>query len=189
MTTITHKHHIIPKHMGGSDDPSNLVELTIEEHAEAHKKLYDEHGRWQDKIAWQMLTGQISCAEATKQSQVEGKSAWWKVPGNKEKFIESRSGKGNPRYGAILTDEHKEAISKANSVPKPHVSENMKKLHEEGNTYKFTKKDCSKAGLASAALKKKWYTNGNNNLYIPEGEEVPEGYNRGRTMGWTKKQK
>jgi hypothetical protein len=33
---IIHKHHIIPKHAGGTNDPSNLVELTIEQHAEAH---------------------------------------------------------------------------------------------------------------------------------------------------------
>lgn len=35
-----HLHHIIPKHMGESDDPDNLVELSIEEHAEAHKKSF-----------------------------------------------------------------------------------------------------------------------------------------------------
>jgi len=32
---MKHKHHIIPKHMGGSDDPENLIELTIEEHVES----------------------------------------------------------------------------------------------------------------------------------------------------------
>ena len=37
-----HKHHIIPKHAGGSNDPNNFVFLTIEEHAEAHRKLYEE---------------------------------------------------------------------------------------------------------------------------------------------------
>ena len=37
---MIHKHHIIPKHMGGSNNPSNIVKLTIKEHAEAHKKLY-----------------------------------------------------------------------------------------------------------------------------------------------------
>ena len=42
--TIYHVHHIIPKHMGGTDDPSNLTQLTIEEHAEAHRILYEEHG-------------------------------------------------------------------------------------------------------------------------------------------------
>lgn len=32
---MKHIHHIIPRHMGGTDDPSNLIELTIQEHAEA----------------------------------------------------------------------------------------------------------------------------------------------------------
>ena len=49
---MKHKHHIIPRHAGGTDDPSNLVELTPEEHAEAHRKLWEEHGRWQDYCAW-----------------------------------------------------------------------------------------------------------------------------------------
>lgn len=61
---LKHKHHIIPKHAGGSDDPSNLIELTVEEHAEAHRLLYEEFGRWQDKIAWETLSGQIGKDEA-----------------------------------------------------------------------------------------------------------------------------
>ena len=64
METIKHKHHIIPKHAGGSDEPENLIELTIAEHAEAHRLLYEEHGRWQDKIAWEMLSGQIGKEQA-----------------------------------------------------------------------------------------------------------------------------
>lgn len=62
---IYHKHHIIPKHMGGKDDPENLVELTIEEHAEAHKKLFEKYGKIEDKIAWLALSGQITSSEAT----------------------------------------------------------------------------------------------------------------------------
>jgi hypothetical protein len=62
--TVTHKHHIVPKHMGGTDDPSNLVELTIEDHAEAHKKLWEEYGNEYDKIAWLSLTNQIDMSEA-----------------------------------------------------------------------------------------------------------------------------
>lgn len=42
---MTHKHHIIPRHMGGTDDPSNLVELTVEKHAEAHRQLYEQYGK------------------------------------------------------------------------------------------------------------------------------------------------
>ena len=52
---MLHKHHIIPKHLGGNDDPSNLVELTVEQHAKAHQTLYEQHGRWQDYVAWQGL--------------------------------------------------------------------------------------------------------------------------------------
>ena len=54
--TIYHKHHIIPKHMGGTDEPSNLVELTVEQHAETHRLLYEQHGHWQDYSAWMGLS-------------------------------------------------------------------------------------------------------------------------------------
>lgn len=48
---MKHKHHIIPRHMGGTDEPENLIELTPEEHAEEHRKLYEEYGHWQDNNA------------------------------------------------------------------------------------------------------------------------------------------
>lgn len=66
---IYHKHHIIPRHAGGTNDSSNLIKLTIEEHAEAHRVLYKTHKRWQDYVAWQTLSKQITGAEATKLSQ------------------------------------------------------------------------------------------------------------------------
>ena len=60
---IKHKHHIIPRHADGTDEPSNIIELTIEEHAEAHRKLYELHGRIADKVAWQMLSGRTVSEE------------------------------------------------------------------------------------------------------------------------------
>lgn len=62
---MRHKHHVIPKHMGGSDEPENIVELTIEEHAEAHRKLYEEHGHWQDMLAWKGLLGLLTSDECS----------------------------------------------------------------------------------------------------------------------------
>ena len=59
MTTIYHNHHIVPKHMGGTDDPSNLIRLSVEEHAEAHRKLYEKHGNIEDYLAWKGLLGII----------------------------------------------------------------------------------------------------------------------------------
>ena len=52
------RHHIIPKHMGGTD-ADGVVYLTQEEHAEAHRILYEQLGHWQDKLAWQGLAGLI----------------------------------------------------------------------------------------------------------------------------------
>jgi hypothetical protein len=79
----THKHHITPKHAGGSDDPSNIIELTIEEHAEAHRKLFEEHGRWQDEIAWKSLSGQISLSEASEAALLKGRSNGGKLIGKR----------------------------------------------------------------------------------------------------------
>jgi hypothetical protein len=56
---MLHKHHIIPKHIGGSDDPANLEMLSIEGHAEAHKVLWNTHGLIQDYLAWKGLAGLI----------------------------------------------------------------------------------------------------------------------------------
>lgn len=60
----THIHHIVPRHAGGSNDPSNLVELTIGEHAEAHRQLWLNNHHPFDKIAWLCLSKQIGGQEA-----------------------------------------------------------------------------------------------------------------------------
>lgn len=59
--------------MGGSDDPSNLIELSVEEHAEAHRVLYENYKKWEDYIAWKTLSGQISMSEAKLLVQQEGR--------------------------------------------------------------------------------------------------------------------
>lgn len=61
-----HMHHSIPKHAGGTDDPSNLIKLTVEEHADAHRVLWEQYGRPEDKLAWLMLSGKTTEAEAAR---------------------------------------------------------------------------------------------------------------------------
>ena len=61
---MKHRHHILPRHQGGSDDPTNIIELSIEEHAEAHRLLYEQNGHEEDRIAWLALSGQITSAQA-----------------------------------------------------------------------------------------------------------------------------
>lgn len=50
-----HRHHIIPKHAGRTDDNSNLIELTIEEHAEEHRKVRGH----KTKNAWTTQRGPL----------------------------------------------------------------------------------------------------------------------------------
>lgn len=64
---MKHKHHIIPKHMGGSDNSENIIELSIEEHAEAHRLLWEEYGKKQDWLAWQGLAGLMKKEEIVKE--------------------------------------------------------------------------------------------------------------------------
>ena len=60
---VTHIHHIVPRHAGGTNDPANLIELTLCEHTEAHRVLFEQNGRLQDKIARKMLAGKTDEGE------------------------------------------------------------------------------------------------------------------------------
>jgi hypothetical protein len=51
--------------MGGNDNPENLIRLSVEQHAIAHKELYEIFGKPEDYIAWKALSGQISISEAS----------------------------------------------------------------------------------------------------------------------------
>lgn len=53
-----HKHHIQPKHSNGSDQSWNLILLSPEQYAKAHKLLFECYGNYYDKCAWHMLLKQ-----------------------------------------------------------------------------------------------------------------------------------
>ena len=117
-TIYTHKHHIIPRHAGGSNDPSNLIELTIPEHALAHKKLYEEHGCWQDEIAYLTLSGQIGKEEARIRALKKALTGKKHTEEHKRKMIEALTGKkrseeSKRKMRKPKSEEHKRNLSKA----------------------------------------------------------------------------
>ena len=172
--TIYHKHHIIPKHAGGTDDPSNIVELTIEEHAEAHRLLYEEHGRWQDRVAWLGLSGQIGKEEIIQMKCSEAGKSWLgrthseeskrkiseatigKVPWNKGKtgvYSEETKGKLSEAHkGKIFSEEHRGKLSEAGKGRK--LSEETRRKISEAKIGKTPTEETKRK--ISEAVKKHW---------------------------------
>ena len=144
---IKHKHHIIPRHAGGTNDPSNLIELTIEEHAEAHRVLYETHGRIEDKWAWLGLSGQIGKDEILKQIAMSQKGKN-KPKGHGEKVSafrktfkyseESKLKMSLTKKGKVLTDEHKKNISLSNIGKKQPNSQKQKVSEKLSKKYLLT---------------------------------------------------
>lgn len=120
MKQVLHTHHIIPRHAGGTDEPSNLINLTIEEHAEAHRLLYEQYNRQEDYLAWKGLAGLIG-----KDEMLHAKCS----------LNSSRPGELNTFYGKKHTEETKRIISekrKGHSDNKgiPKSAEHKKKISE-----------------------------------------------------------
>ena len=114
-----HWHHIIPKYAGGTDDPSNLVQLTVEDHAIAHLVRYRMYGDHRDKWAHQILAGLIDgeefrrqgCRSTQQRLLAEGRHNFQKKNASEYQHVRelrSQRMKGNT-YGAnwTRTDEFK----------------------------------------------------------------------------------
>ena len=132
---MLHKHHIIPKHMGGTDDPNNIIELTVEKHAEAHRILHEEHGHWQDYLAWQGLSKRMICEEVAREAARLANTGKYMSPETRAKISAAKKGrKHSPDHvknnslaqsGKKLSIDHKTKISSALSGRT--LSENHKK--------------------------------------------------------------
>jgi hypothetical protein len=117
MAKRTHTHHIIPKHAGGTDDPDNLIELTVEEHAEAHRLLYEQYGNEYDRLAWMGLSGQMKKYEIIQETRIlNAMGNNWrqnKHHSQETKDILAEKSKGNtnrkgkPRKSEITSEERK----------------------------------------------------------------------------------
>ena len=119
---VYHWHHIIPVHAGGTDDPSNLVLLTIQEHAEAHRLLWERHGRPQDKLAWLLLSGKTNEAEALRIAMSsEVQKHRWSQPGARE--AQSERMRGNTLMSGCVRKPHTEET-------KQRISETQKRRYE-----------------------------------------------------------
>jgi len=117
-TGYTETHHILPKSMGGSDDLSNLVELTAKEHYICHlllPKITEGENRYKMIYAYTIMSGR----------KIYGSR---KYSFYKEEYAkinsQLRSGEGNGMWGADRSG------SKNTFFGKKHTKETKQKISE-----------------------------------------------------------
>jgi len=150
-----HVHHIIPKHVTGvaNNHSDNLITLTVEEHAEAHRKLFEEHGRWEDKLAYRLLSGEIKAQDKIKEfRKIHSK---WMSENNvskredvKEKIKAAWTPEKRAARSKLLRSilpGHKKSTTKNMKVPKPLLT--CPHCHKIGgghsNMYRWHFDNCS----------------------------------------------
>ena len=167
-----HKHHIIPKHAGGTDDASNIIELTTEQHAEEHRKLFEQYARWQDYVAWKALSGAIGKEEIQRMAASEAMKKRKRTSKEFQKGWETRR-----KNGWKYSEEIKKSVSKAlkgrpkgpcSKKHKENISKSIQALYDSGQL---------KGNFPNLSATKWW----NNGIMNKRSKECPgEGWLLGR---------
>jgi hypothetical protein len=125
--------------MGGDNSPENLIELSVSEHAEEHRKLFEKYGKHEDKVAWKSLSAAI---------------------GKDELFFETSRIGGLNNRGNTKTKEHRRKLSEANKGiwTGPHSQERKKKISESMKGNKNSKNHSSEEykKKQSEVMKQAW---------------------------------
>jgi hypothetical protein len=180
--SITHKHHIIPRHMGGSNDKQNLIEVSVERHAMFHYCNWKLWGKEEDKIAWRTLSGQMTLSEAQYAAIKLGAKKTGQVMKDKMKDIKVKEQWSNMKKEHWKSEEYREKLI-------PHLLEMQKTASILGNSGEglVKKKETYKKighqqGEKNSHYGKMWITNGtkNGSYRISKDDIIPEGYRKGR---------
>lgn len=108
-TGYTEWHHIIPRSLGGTDDPTNLVKLTAKEHFICHlllvKMTTGKHKSKMSQAAWMM----VSSSDNQKRYKVTSKTYQML----KEQMSRSKKGVSTWNKGMSPTDDTKKKLRAA----------------------------------------------------------------------------
>jgi hypothetical protein len=168
--------------MGGSNDKSNLVTLSVEEHAEEHRLLWEKYRKREDYVAWKCLSGAIGKEEiiselcklggiktgkANKESghmkniQLLGASI-----GGKKSSEVCRELKTNAFFNPVLRNEIAKLGGKVQGKNNAN-SGHLKRIAQLPNN--------RNSGMT-------WITNGIENKMINDGEKIYDGWRKGKTQ-------
>jgi hypothetical protein len=174
---MKHHHHIIPKHMGGSDSAENLIELSITQHAMFHYCNWRLWGKVEDELAWRGLVKYLPKKEIISKLIAESNrnrphsqlskdvsskllKERWNDPEFKIKQIELlRKMSPNARLLACTPDA---------------IEKKKKTLQRIGH----------QQGEKNSMYGKMWITDGTKegSYRIDKNQDIPEGFRKGRVL-------
>ena len=141
------RHHIIPRHAGGTDEEDNFSYLTHREHIAAHWLLWKIHGRDGDKSAWMLMRGTtfwptwmgMKHTEETKRKIGEANRGKKRTEEHRRKMSEAKKGKKK-------SEETRRKMSESRKGMK-HTEETRRKMSEvHKNPSEETRRKISEAG-------------------------------------------
>jgi len=175
---MKHIHHIIPRHMGGTDHPDNLVELTVHEHAEAHRVLYEQYGKEEDRIAWLALCGQITHEEVVQLGKKLGRQKTDEMLLKKygENWRKIIARKGNDRLLEIIKQDPSflKRVASRSFLGKTHKEESKRKIGVKNSEHQ--------KGIGNSQYGTCWITNGIKNAKVKKDAPIPDGWWKGRKI-------
>jgi hypothetical protein len=184
---MKHRHHIIPRYMGGSDEEHNLVEITITQHAMFHYCNYQLWGNTEDYVAWRGLSGTITEQEFLLEKYREfgkrGAQAFTKKLKEDPKFAEDFSKKmkelyKNPEYRSrslenLSRNQPLAVIAALSPETREKRLESFRRIsHQQGET--------------NSQYGKKWIHNVDlrQSTMIDKDAPIPDGWNPGRIQNF-----
>jgi len=178
----THKHHIIPRYMDGTDTAENLVEITVTQHAMYHFCNYQLWGNEEDKIAWCALSGIISSQEAILKSSILGGKKGAKIFKENLKDPNTLKQHSEKCREAFNNSPHKEKIINTLLENQPKAVEASKTPEAIEKKKKKLKEIEHNKGKKNPQYGKMWITNGTKEgtYRINKEEPIPKGYRKGR---------
>ena len=143
--TYTERHHIIPRCMGGSDNKSNLVDLTAKEHFIIHKLLVeiypDVRGLWSAYFMMMNAKTKSQGRDYITMSSEYGRVKLICAQIQSDRMKGRLVGEKNPRWGVKLSIETKKKISLKHKgkITSQEVKDKLSKLNKGRGNHFFGK--------------------------------------------------